>query len=85
MVIGSNSSGDENNNNKNTPSPKLQGNKNGSAVDLTDENPSGNVTANEDEGVVMTSLNNMENKFFKINRQIRKMQDQQEKQLAQSK
>lgn len=76
MVIGSNSSGDENNK-SNTASPKRQGNKNeGSAIDLTDENPSGNVTANEDEGVVMTSLNNLENKFFKINRQIRKMQDQ---------
>ena len=48
---------------------------------VTDDNPSqGNNTNNDnDETHVIMSLNNLEHKFFKINRQISKIQDQQDK------
>ena len=46
---------------------------------VTDDNPSNNNTNNEDETHVIMSLNNLEHKFFKINRQISKIQDQQDK------
>lgn len=53
--------------------------KNVKSAIVTDDNPSGNNTNNEDETHVIMSLNNLEHKFFKINRQISKIQDQQDK------